>query len=165
MADSQSFDSIVEQYIQPLIATNVNSPEDGKSVGILVGIMFVGARNYYSFGSIGPSGVATEEVVSFIGSNTKVFTATLLGLADYQKTTIPITGYTTVASLLPSDTTIGTYLAIALPVLVGLTSADPIDGVLALAFALVYQQIENLTIEPKISADAVDMHPAVSFGS
>ena len=110
MADSQSFDSIVEQYIQPLIATNVNSPEDGKSVGILVGIMFVGARNYYSFGSIGPSGVATEEVVSFIGSNTKVFTATLLGLADYQKTTIPITGYTTVASLLPSDTTIGTYL-------------------------------------------------------
>lgn len=61
--------------------------------------------------------------------------------------------------------TIGTYLAIALPVLVGLTSADPIDGVLALAFALVYQQIENLTIEPKISADAVDMHPAVSFGS
>ena len=61
--------------------------------------------------------------------------------------------------------TIGTYLAIALPVLVGLTSAQPIDGVLALAFALVYQQIENLTIEPKISADAVDMHPAVSFGS
>ena len=27
MADSQSFDSIVEQYIQPLIATNLNSPE------------------------------------------------------------------------------------------------------------------------------------------
>lgn len=61
--------------------------------------------------------------------------------------------------------TIGTYIAIALPVLVGLTSADPVDGVLALAFALVYQQIENLTIEPKISADAVDMHPAVAFAS
>jgi predicted PurR-regulated permease PerM len=61
--------------------------------------------------------------------------------------------------------TIGTYIAIALPVLVGLTSADPVDGVLALAFALVYQQIENLTIEPKISANAVDMHPAVAFAS
>ena len=61
--------------------------------------------------------------------------------------------------------TIGTYLAIALPVLVGLTSADPIDGVLALLFALVYQQIENLTLEPKISANAVDMHPAVAFAS
>jgi predicted PurR-regulated permease PerM len=61
--------------------------------------------------------------------------------------------------------TVGTYIAIALPVLVGLTSADPFDGVLALIFALVYQQIENLTIEPKISADAVDMHPAVAFAS
>ena len=61
--------------------------------------------------------------------------------------------------------TIGTYIAIALPVLVGLTSADPIDGVLALLFALVYQQIENLTLEPKISANAVDMHPAVAFAS
>ena len=61
--------------------------------------------------------------------------------------------------------TIGTYIAIALPVLVGLTSSDPVDGVLALAFALVYQQVENLTIEPKISANAVDMHPAVAFAS
>jgi predicted PurR-regulated permease PerM len=61
--------------------------------------------------------------------------------------------------------TIGTYIAIALPVLVGFASADPVDGVLALIFALIYQQIENLTIEPKISADAVDMHPAVAFGA
>jgi hypothetical protein len=37
--------------------------------------------------------------------------------------------------------------------------------VLALIFALIYQQIENLTIEPRISADAVEMHPAVAFGA
>jgi predicted PurR-regulated permease PerM len=61
--------------------------------------------------------------------------------------------------------TVGTYIAIALPVVVGLTSADPVDGVLALGFALVYQQIENLTSEPKSSADAVDMHPAVAFAA
>jgi predicted PurR-regulated permease PerM len=61
--------------------------------------------------------------------------------------------------------TIGTYIAIALPVVVGLSSSQPFDGVLALGFALVYQQIENLTIEPRISANAVDMHPAVAFGS
>ena len=36
---------------------------------------------------------------------------------------------------------------------------------LALIFALIYQQIENRTIEPKISADAVDMHPAVAFAA
>ena len=61
--------------------------------------------------------------------------------------------------------TIGTYIAIALPVLIGLVSPEPIKGVLALGFALVYQQIENLTIEPRISAKAVDVHPAVSFAS
>jgi len=61
--------------------------------------------------------------------------------------------------------TVGTYIAIALPVVVGLTSAEPVDGVLALIFALIYQQIENLTIEPKISAEAVDMHPAVAFAA
>lgn len=49
--------------------------------------------------------------------------------------------------------------------LIGLLSPRPITGVLALAFALVYQQIENLTIEPQISAKAVDVHPAVSFAS
>ena len=61
--------------------------------------------------------------------------------------------------------TIGTYIAIALPVVVGLTSSQPVDGLLALGFAVVYQQVENLTIEPRISADAVDMHPSVSFAS
>lgn len=61
--------------------------------------------------------------------------------------------------------TIGTYIAIALPVVVGLTGDNPIQGVLALAFAIVYQQIENLFLEPKISADAVEVHPAVSFAS
>ena len=55
--------------------------------------------------------------------------------------------------------TIGTYIAIALPVVVGLLEADPSTGVLALIFALIYQQIENLTIEPRISADAVDDAP------
>ncbi|MGW5242151.1 AI-2E family transporter [Monashia sp. NPDC004114] len=61
--------------------------------------------------------------------------------------------------------TIGTYIAIALPVFVGLVGPEPWQGLALLAFALVYQQIENVTIEPKISADAVDVHPAVSFAA
>jgi predicted PurR-regulated permease PerM len=61
--------------------------------------------------------------------------------------------------------TIGTYIAIVLPVLVGLLSTNPWTGVLALVWALLYQQVENLTIEPKISAKAVDVNPAVSFGA
>ena len=61
--------------------------------------------------------------------------------------------------------TIGTYIAIVLPVLVGLLSAQPRTGVLALGWALLYQQVENLTIEPKISAKAVNVNLAVSFGA
>jgi predicted PurR-regulated permease PerM len=48
---------------------------------------------------------------------------------------------------------------------VGLLSPNPIIGVIALGWALLYQQVENLTIEPRISAKAVDVHPAVAFGS
>jgi predicted PurR-regulated permease PerM len=61
--------------------------------------------------------------------------------------------------------TIGTYISIILPVLVGLVSANPWVGVIALIWAVLYQQIENLTIEPRISARAVDVNPAVSFGA
>lgn len=61
--------------------------------------------------------------------------------------------------------TIGTYISIILPVIVGLLSPKPWVGVAALAWALIYQQIENLTFEPRISARAVDVHPAVAFGS
>lgn len=61
--------------------------------------------------------------------------------------------------------TIGTYIAIILPVLVGLLSPNPWLGVIALAWGLLYQQVENLTIEPRISARAVDVNPAVGFGA
>jgi predicted PurR-regulated permease PerM len=61
--------------------------------------------------------------------------------------------------------TVGTYIAIALPVFVGLIGDRPVQGILALVFAIVYQQLENLTIEPRISARAVNVHPAASFGA
>lgn len=61
--------------------------------------------------------------------------------------------------------TIGTYIAIALPVLIGLIGEKPWQGLAVLGFAIVYQQIENVTLEPRISAQAVNVHPAVSFGA
>lgn len=67
-----------------------------------------------------------------------------------------------VAQFVPN---VGTYISIILPVIVGLTSGHWTNNVWVLAYALVYQQIENLTIEPNISAKAVDLHPAVSFGA
>ncbi|MER6299557.1 AI-2E family transporter [Kitasatospora sp. NPDC001539] len=60
--------------------------------------------------------------------------------------------------------TIGTYLAGALPVLVALT-VEPVDGLWVLAFTVVYQQIENYVLHPRITARTVDVHPAVAFGA
>ena len=67
-----------------------------------------------------------------------------------------------VAQFVPA---IGTYIAISLPVLVGLLSPNPWLGVIVLAWGILYQQVENLTIEPRISARAVNVHPAFSFAS
>ncbi|MFI9788131.1 AI-2E family transporter [Kitasatospora sp. NPDC051984] len=60
--------------------------------------------------------------------------------------------------------TIGTYLAGALPVLVALTG-QPVDAVWVLGFVIVYQQIENYLLHPRITAKTVDVHPAVAFGA
>ncbi|MFJ8435713.1 AI-2E family transporter [Kitasatospora sp. NPDC094019] len=61
--------------------------------------------------------------------------------------------------------TIGTYLAGALPVLVALTTEQPVDALWVLVFVVVYQQIENYLLHPRITARTVDVHPAVAFGS
>ncbi|MFJ9696468.1 AI-2E family transporter [Kitasatospora sp. NPDC101183] len=60
--------------------------------------------------------------------------------------------------------TIGTYLAGALPVLVALT-VEPVDALWVLVFTVVYQQIENYLLHPRITAKTMDVHPAVAFGA
>jgi predicted PurR-regulated permease PerM len=60
--------------------------------------------------------------------------------------------------------TIGTYLAIALPALVALAD-DPVDAVWVLAVGVVYQQIENYLVAPRVTARTVAIHPAVAFGA
>ncbi|CAB5034779.1 unannotated protein [freshwater metagenome] len=59
---------------------------------------------------------------------------------------------------------IGTYLGGALPLLLALLN-DPIDAVWVLVWILVYQQIENYLLSPRITAHTMDLHPAVAFGA
>ena len=59
---------------------------------------------------------------------------------------------------------IGTYLAGALPVLIALLN-DPWDAVVILIWIIVYQQVENYLLSPKITATTMNLHPAVAFGS
>jgi predicted PurR-regulated permease PerM len=60
--------------------------------------------------------------------------------------------------------TIGTYLAIGLPALVALAQR-PITAVWVIAWATVYQQIENYVLAPRVTARTMSVHPAVAFGS
>ncbi|WP_256839365.1 AI-2E family transporter [Ornithinimicrobium faecis] len=61
--------------------------------------------------------------------------------------------------------TVGTYIAIAVPVFIGLVGENPWQGVFVLVFATLYQQVENLILDPRISSKAVEVHPAIAFGS
>jgi predicted PurR-regulated permease PerM len=60
--------------------------------------------------------------------------------------------------------TVGTYLAGVVPVLVALIE-NPIDALWVLIAIVVYQQIENYLISPKVTANTMDLHPAVAFGA
>ena len=59
---------------------------------------------------------------------------------------------------------VGTYLAGALAVLVALLN-DPVDGLAVLIFVVVYQQIENYIFVPRVTAQTLELHPAVAFGT
>lgn len=59
---------------------------------------------------------------------------------------------------------VGTYLAGILPLM--LTFFDsPFKALLVVAFVLVYQQLENYLISPRITARTLHVHAAVAFGS
>ena len=103
--------------------------------------------------------VGARLILAFINGSTSAIVFLIIGMPSWLALGI-WTGI--VAQFVP---TIGTYIAIALPVLVGLLSDNPWIGVIALVWAIIYQQVENLTIEPRISARAVDVHPAAAFAS
>ena len=59
---------------------------------------------------------------------------------------------------------VGTYIAGALPVAIAALN-DPIDVIWTLAFIILYQQVENYLLAPKITAQTMELHPAVAFGT
>jgi predicted PurR-regulated permease PerM len=60
--------------------------------------------------------------------------------------------------------TVGTYIAGVLPVVVALTEGWE-QAVAVLVVIVVYQQIENYGISPRLSARTMNIHPAVGFGA
>lgn len=64
-----------------------------------------------------------------------------------------------VSSLIP---VVGTYLAGALPLAIALAS-DPVDALWVILAVVLYQQIENYLLMPRITAHTMALHPAVAF--
>lgn len=60
--------------------------------------------------------------------------------------------------------TVGTYIALVLPVLVAFKQ-DPTDALYVLAFLSVYQQFENYILGPKVTKHSMSVHPALAIGT
>jgi predicted PurR-regulated permease PerM len=59
---------------------------------------------------------------------------------------------------------VGTYIAGVLPVLITFLDS-PFKALIVLIAIIVYQQIENYLLSPRITARTMELHPAVAFGS
>ena len=66
-----------------------------------------------------------------------------------------------ISSIIP---VIGTYLAGALPIIIAL-SGSPRDAIWVVVAIVVYQQVENYLIAPRITAHTLSLHPAIAFVS
>ena len=59
---------------------------------------------------------------------------------------------------------VGTYLGGALPLIIGLLESGG-KALAVVGFVVLYQQIENYFLAPKILSRTMRLHPAISFGS
>ncbi|MDY7101154.1 MAG: AI-2E family transporter [Actinomycetota bacterium] len=59
---------------------------------------------------------------------------------------------------------VGTYLAGLLPILIAVID-DPVSALWVLVVIVVYQQIENYLLAPRVTARTMEMHAAVAFGA
>lgn len=91
------------------------------------------------------SGVATFIMLSVLGVPFAVPLAVWMGL---------------VSQFIP---TIGTYIAMSLPLLVAVVQS-PVDALILLVFFTLYQQVENYLLSPRITARTMQLHPALAFG-
>jgi predicted PurR-regulated permease PerM len=59
---------------------------------------------------------------------------------------------------------VGTYIAGVLPVLITFIDS-PLKALAVIIVVILYQQVENFLISPRITARTMEIHPAISFGA
>ena len=60
--------------------------------------------------------------------------------------------------------TVGTYIAMVLPVIVALKES-PAKALWVLVFLVLYQQFENYVLGPRVTKHSMDVHPALAIGT
>jgi predicted PurR-regulated permease PerM len=60
--------------------------------------------------------------------------------------------------------TVGTYIAMVLPVLVAFKES-PATALYVLVFLVLYQQFENYVLGPRVTKHSMDVHPALAIGT
>jgi predicted PurR-regulated permease PerM len=67
-----------------------------------------------------------------------------------------------VSEFIPS---VGTYIGAAIPVLLTLAVSGLVPAVIVIGYALVYQQIENYWLSPRISSKTMDLNGGLAFAA
>lgn len=60
---------------------------------------------------------------------------------------------------------VGTHIGAAIPILVTSAIQGLVAGLVVLGYALVYQQLENYVLSPRISAGTMSLNGGVAFGA
>jgi predicted PurR-regulated permease PerM len=60
---------------------------------------------------------------------------------------------------------IGTYISSAVPIVVLFASEGAKPALIYLVYVLIYQQVENYLLSPRIQGKTMQLHPAVAFGA
>ena len=60
---------------------------------------------------------------------------------------------------------VGTYIAAVVPLVIALISVGMPETLILLIYVLIYQQVENYLLAPRLQARTMQLHPAVAFGA
>lgn len=60
---------------------------------------------------------------------------------------------------------VGTYIAAVVPLVIAYLAVGMPETLILLVYVLIYQQVENYLLAPKLQAKAMQLHPAVAFGA
>lgn len=89
------------------------------------------------------------------------FTMVLVGVPTLPSIGLALIG-AFIAAFIPA---IGTYIGSAIPIAITLALEGWVAALIVLAYALLYQQLENYVLSPKISAGTMSLNGGLAFGS